>query len=226
MIFLLVVFPVLGCYLTETYLESTAESKRIASISSQIQNLEQAVQVDKQRELILARIAGVIERYNKEIDDSLRRCIADEILQAATKYGNLDVDLICAVITHESGRTWDVEIVSSAGAMGLMQIMPRTGKWLAKLENITWTSPEDILFNPTYNIRMGTRYLSYLLKIYSLEGALAAYNAGPLSADLWVENDKQNSVLYEETQEYIPRVLHLYDKFSPADSSQATMRGF
>ena len=131
----------------------------------------------------------------------------------SVKYPNLDVNLICATITHESARTWDPKVVSKAGAMGLMQIMPATGKWLSKYEGISWTGAEEVLFDPIYNIRLGTRYLSALIETYDLEGGLAAYNGGDKRVKLWLANDKADGILWPETRAYIPFVLNLYDEF-------------
>lgn len=131
----------------------------------------------------------------------------------SVKYTNLDVDLICATITHESALTWNPEIKSHAGAIGLMQIMPATGMYLARFEEITWTSAEEILEDPIYNIRMGSRYLSTLISYYDLEGGLAAYNGGEKTASRWLANNKADGILYAETRDYIPAVKKLYKKF-------------
>ncbi len=159
------------------------------------------------------RIHGIIQRFNPRMDAALVSSIAKEIYRMSIKYANLDVDLICATITHESGRTWDPEARSRAGAMGLMQIMPATGRWLARYEGIRWTSVQEVLYNPIYNIRLGTRYLSQLIENYELEGGLAAYNGGGHRARLWLANDKADGILWAETSAYIPHVLKLYDEF-------------
>ena len=89
--------------------------------------------------------------------------IANEIYKMSLKYNNLNVDLICATITHESALTWRKTIKSPVGAMGLMQIMPQTGILMAKKEGIEWKSAEKTLFDPITNIRLGCRYLSFLI---------------------------------------------------------------
>ena len=117
------------------------------------------------------------------------------------------------MITHESANTWKPDIVSPAGAMGLMQIMPVTGIFLANYEDITWTNPQDVLFNAVNNIRMGCRLLSVLIDQYGLDGALAAYNGGEKQASMWLTNGKDDNYLWKETREYIPAVLSLYDNY-------------
>lgn len=151
-----------------------------------------------------------------------RRDFANEIYEMTLKYDNLDIDLISATITHESAGTWSPTIVSPAGAMGLMQIMPATGQYLTIHEGIEWTTKKDILFNPITNIRLGSRYLSMLMAKYSLnmnredsiEAALAAYNGGERRVAYWLKRKRNYRYLYKETQKYIPRVLGLYDKFA------------
>jgi len=97
--------------------------------------------------------------------------------------------------------------------MGLMQMMPTTAIWIAHYEGISWTSPEEILFNPIYNIRIGCRYLSALIEKYGVDGGLAAYNGGEKRAALWLTSNKADGMLSAETSNYIPRVLSLYSEF-------------
>jgi soluble lytic murein transglycosylase-like protein len=118
-----------------------------------------------------------------------------EIANAAQKAG-VDPALVHAVIGVESA--YQEHAVSSKGAVGLMQVMPATGRRYG-VENLTL---------PTQNIHAGTRYLSDLMRMFNgdLTLVLAAYNAG------------ENAVLrhgrrippYPETLRYVPRVLSVY----------------
>ncbi|MCR4440454.1 MAG: transglycosylase SLT domain-containing protein [candidate division KSB1 bacterium] len=170
-------------------------------------------EVNDKYEANVQKIAAIVRRYNPKLSPERVRAIGREIYDMSIKYDNLDPDLICATITHESARTWDSTVVSAAGAMGLMQIMPATGAYLAALEGIQWTTAEEILFNPIYNIRLGCRYLSMLIDAYEVDGGLAAYNSGPKRAERWLASNRNNQVLYRETRGYIPAVLRLYDQF-------------
>jgi soluble lytic murein transglycosylase len=183
------------------------------SLSRELVDLRSAMNIDSVRQYKLQKILTIIEKFNPDLSSSDAYDIANEIYEMSVKYTNLDEDLLCAVITHESARTWDARVVSSAGAMGLMQIMPVTGFFLAEYEGISWTSPEDVIFNPIYNIRMGARYLSMLSEQYGLDGALAAYNGGERQAALWLANGKDDKYLWAETRQYIPLVMKLYDSY-------------
>jgi len=168
---------------------------------------------DMERARAEEKVLSIIDRFNPEMNPELKKRIGKEIYETSIKYDNLDVDLICATITHESGRKWDLTAHSKAGAMGLMQVMPATGTWLARREGIEWTSAEEILYDPIYNIRLGTRYLSQLIDHYELEGGLAAYNGGGRRARMWLESNKADGILWAETRAYIPHVLKLYGEF-------------
>jgi soluble lytic murein transglycosylase len=80
---------------------------------------------------------------------------------------------------HVESR-YDVFAVSEKNAMGLMQILPTTGEWLATEIGVPWNGPQT-LFDPIANVRLGVAYLSRLLERYDgdLAAALAAYNWGP-----------------------------------------------
>jgi hypothetical protein len=121
------------------------------------------------------------------------------ITQAADKF-NLDVALIKAVIKAESN--FNHQAVSRAGAKGLMQLMPQTASAL-KVEDV---------FHPGNNIEGGARYLRYLLNLYrgNLTLALAAYNAGEGA----VAKYNYGVPPYRETQNYVRRVLDLYESYS------------
>lgn len=124
------------------------------------------------------RVISVIERYNRDMDPQLKWGIAHEINNMTMRYPNLDIDLICSIITYCSRKTWYPQIFSSTGALGLMQIPPGIGKFFARYEGIVWTTEAEILLNPIYNIRIGVRYLSTLVGQYGLEDGLAVYLMG------------------------------------------------
>lgn len=121
----------------------------------------------------------------------------EKIIELAKRHGKhygIDARLVQAVIEVESG--YRVNAVSSAGAEGLMQIMPGTQKDLGVLDS----------FDPSDNIRAGVLYLKMMLDRFgTLPLALAAYNAGPRRVE------EYNGIPpFPETQEYVKKVLGRY----------------
>lgn len=189
------------------------QKEKINQLQHVLSNIKMVTQIDNVRRFSIRKIVAIINRYNFEMEINLKFKIAEEIYKMSIKYSNLDLELICATITHESAKTWDPEIVSHAGAMGLMQIMPTTGIYLAVEEGIPWHTAEDVLFNPIDNIRLGCRYLSLLIANYSVDGGLAAYNGGMKRAEQWLLNERADGILYEETAFYVPSILKIYDEY-------------
>lgn len=130
------------------------------------------------------------------------------------KQYNLDTAIVCAVINTES--RYQHNAISSAGAQGLMQLMPSTAQYLADELNIELKN----LFLVDVNIHLGCYYLRKLLNKYDdIFVALCAYNAGPNTVDGWLNNTKysQNKktlklVPYAETRNYL-RKINIYRTF-------------
>lgn len=114
---------------------------------------------------------------------------ADLIDTMATRHG-VDPHLVRAVIQVESG--YQPRARSSKGAMGLMQLMPRTARRYAV------KNPYD----PTANIEAGIRHLKALLERFELSVALAAYNAGETAVERF-----GGIPPYQEARDYVSRIL-------------------
>lgn len=212
---ILIVFITTASFSYKYFTVEEAKEK-INHIEKSMTDLRSTMNLDSKRQYEVQRIIKIIEQYNDQMSAEQKYAIADEIYKMSLKYSNLNVDLICATITHESALTWRHDVVSPKGAMGLMQIMPQTGQQLAKEEGIPWTSAEKVLFDPIINIRLGCRYLSNLVHQYEIDGGLAAYNGGEKRAALWIKNRNHKtdwSILWEETRTYVPAILKLYEKF-------------
>lgn len=110
---------------------------------------------------------------------------------------SVEVPLVLAVIWAES--KFDSNAVSSAGACGLMQLMPSTASWIAEKE-----CGESELFDPEFNIRTGVKYLSYLKSKFGGDYVLAAYNAGEGNVAKWL--NLGGEIKFSETRTYIKRV--------------------
>ena len=189
------------------------EEIKLQEIEKFVPKFHGFIAVDRSRTLALNKVLTIVRKYNPRLDEVLRGKIAGLIYEMTIKYQNLDIDLICATITHETAFTWRQNIRSPAGAMGLMQLMPYTGRDLSEELGLTWTNKKDILYNPLHNIRLGCRYLSMLIDNYDIDGGLAAYNGGEWRARKWLASGRDHEVLFEETRRYIPAVLALYDSF-------------
>lgn len=122
---------------------------------------------------------------------------------------------------------FDAIVQSGAGALGLMQVMPGTGRDTAARLEIDFEL-DRLLSDPAYNAVLGAGYLEYLTELYGNNPVLiaAAYNAGPSRADAWIERfgdprdarvdviDWIEAVPFEETRNYIMRVtesLRIYE---------------
>ena len=127
-----------------------------------------------------------------------------QLSDASTAYG-VDLNLIKAVAASESA--FNPNAVSPKGAVGLMQVMPATARQYGVMAEPGATVARK-LTNPELNIHTGTKYLSYLLRLYGgrVELALAAYNAGE-GAVLKAGNQIPD---YKETQDYVRKVLAVY----------------
>lgn len=190
-----------------------SDERELVKFEASLKKLQAFVKADTERQVKQEKVIRIIDSFNPSMPLEMKQEIAGEIYNMSIKYPNLDVELLCATITHESARTWDPSVASRAGAIGLMQIMPATGEWLANYENFKWQSAEETLVNPIYNIRMGSRYLSALIETYELDGGLAAYNGGEKRVGMWLAQNKLDSILWPETRKYVPSVLELYEEF-------------
>ena len=134
--------------------------------------------------------------------------------ETAEKY-DLEPELVWAVIREESHFRHDA--VSSAGAIGLMQIMPPTGKDIASRLGLSII--EDDLLNPEINIKFGSFYVHSMLNMFEgdIDKALAAYNGGAGNVKKWMTSnigtlaeDFPTAITFRETQEYITKVRNSY----------------
>jgi soluble lytic murein transglycosylase-like protein len=129
-----------------------------------------------------------------------------EMLARAGQQHNLDVDLLASVVKEESAG--NARAVSSAGAQGLMQLMPGTAAQLGVHDS----------FQPDQNVRGGSSYLDALLTRYNdnLALALAAYNAGPDAVAKY-----HGIPPYHQTRVYVARVIHEFNRRVLAREAQA-----
>lgn len=129
---------------------------------------------------------------------------------------------VAAVILCES--SYRPQAVSNVGAMGLMQIMPETGKWIAQKLDVEDVYTDDSLFDPETNIRFGCWFLSYLMEKYDgdMTRTTAAYHAGEGTVKKWLQEEENSpdgvnlsSIPSSVTNNYVKKVLHAYEKYKP-----------
>ena len=139
----------------------------------------------------------------------------EHIVSAHARNYDLDPALLAAVIYAES--RFDPDVESSAGAVGLMQLLPETAKGIALRTGGERFVVSD-LRDPEINVRYGSWYLDYLRVRYhgDMHLALAAYHAGQGNVDEWLAQG--GGIAFPETQEYVDeveRVKRVYAKAYP-----------
>ena len=137
------------------------------------------------------------------------------VVDNSAKTHGVEPALVRAIIQQESG--WKTDAVSSKGAQGLMQLMPKTASGLGVTD----------AFDAEQNINGGTKYIADMLKRYGgdVEKALAAYNAGPARVPVEGELDfnKFPKKVREQTEPYVKNVMALYRKYQ-GEARQAQER--
>jgi soluble lytic murein transglycosylase len=124
----------------------------------------------------------------------------------------LDPYLVASLIRQESA--FNPNAVSRANAVGLMQLLPKVGKSVAKQEKLKKFDTQE-LFTPAINMQLGTRYFRIMVdKFDSFEYALAAYNAGSDRVQDWMGQGKYRdpqefveSIPFTETREYVQNIM-------------------
>ncbi len=135
-----------------------------------------------------------------------------EAVTTLAKIQGIDRAWVYAILRQESAFMADAK--SQVGARGLMQLMPKTAKEMAKDLSETIEFPDD-LYQPELNIKLGTSYLNKVYRQLQENPVLAtaAYNAGPWRVQAWLPEKTQaadiwiETVPFHETREYLKRVL-------------------
>lgn len=131
---------------------------------------------------------------------------------------SLDPFLIAAVIRVES--KFDPHARSKRGAIGLMQLMPDTARWVAEQVGVPFSV--DYLYLPEYNIRLGCWYLANLGQEFGkdLVVTLAAYNGGRGNVRKWLEDGlwtgevhRVDEIPFSETRQFVKKVLRDYQMY-------------
>ena len=146
-----------------------------------------------------------------------------QTIKAESAKNNLDPYLVASLIRQES--EFDHTVVSYANAWGLMQLLPSTGKQMARAEGIKNFQTSQLM-DPALNIRFGTRYLRQLMDKFGgqPEYALAAYNAGDNRVEDWRANGPYGgmdefveSIPFTQTREYVQAILRNVEIYRSLD---------
>lgn len=169
----------------------------------------------------------VAKRLSWRIPEEARSCIPAQIysllyprsymslIYSFAEANDVEPELIVSIIRQES--IFNPKIVSPAGAIGLMQIMPYTGEEIAN--DLKETFVLDSLYHPSVNVRYGSYYIKKLLTIFNgnLILAVAGYNGGPHNAKKWNAQNSDDGfdmfiedIGFSETRKYVKKVLGNY----------------
>jgi soluble lytic murein transglycosylase len=137
-----------------------------------------------------------------------------ERIVAYSRSNGVDAATVSAIAFAES--RFNPKACSHKGALGLMQIIPSTGEWIARQLNWPSFSKRD-LFDPEKNLAIGIWYLAYLERNFNNEYlALASYNAGSRHVSRWLNEGiwdgnkvKVEQIPFPETKKYVLRILVL-----------------
>ena len=162
--------------------------------------------------------AGIYFGYSYFMEQAYPLRYEDIVTREAEKY-DIDPALVYGVIRSES--SFRPEVVSHAGAIGLMQLTPENFDWLQKKINDGEHMASERLKEPEVNIAYGVFFLSLLKERFQNEREmLAAYNAGMGAVSRWLEDGEYSTdgqtlsaIPYPETEAYIERVLQSRDMY-------------
>jgi soluble lytic murein transglycosylase len=149
----------------------------------------------------------------------------------SAKVFNVDPYFVKGLIRQES--LFNAQVQSRAGAIGLMQIMPETGRALYANSKNKEPFTTEILFNPETNIQLGVQYIDQLNKRFKKNKThiLISYNAGPHNLKKWLKRFSHlqdpdvfiESIPYPETRKYVKKVLRNYGIYQSLYPSQTPL---
>ena len=182
------------------------QSRVIAGFERKVQQLESGLAFDSRRRRLLLGMRDHIMKVNPRVSLGDAYRYAELAIDVSEKYPVVDPLLLLAIGTIES--RYDPQATSSAGARGLYQIWPSTGRLL--LRSLGWDYDESSLYDPVKNSHAAALYLDILFSTYNdPQLVLAEYNGGPLNAGYYRAGVQ---ALSPETRGYVPQVMALHQK--------------
>ena len=143
-----------------------------------------------------------------------------ELISQYAKEYELDPYLVQSIMRCESSN--NPTALSDAGAIGLMQIMPDTGTWIAHKLDLDSVYTQDMLKDPEKNIEFGCWYLHFLSGRFNgnVMQMIAAYNTGHGSVEDWLndprfsQNGELTTIPFEQTARYYEKVTTAYENYT------------
>lgn len=151
----------------------------------------------------------------------------DKFVSESSKSFEVPKDMVWAIMRAESAFKRDA--ISPVGALGLMQVMPKTGEKISELMGERGFAPQTLL-EPPVAIRLGTRYLQRLSRTFESNRALmaAGYNAGPHRVKTWLNrfgtlelDEFIEHIPFLETRNYVKKVITNYQVYASLYSNQS-----
>ena len=167
--------------------------------------------------IILSVLIGILAQFfTGSLDKKFHPREFCEYVEKYSEEYRVPEPIIYAVIKCES--SFDSAAVSKSGAIGLMQLMPKTFAYLT--EKLGDNYEEGMLYDPKTNIKYGTYYLSMLYERFGIwETVFAAYNCGPSRVNGWIEDGKVtesgrlSEIPIAQTAAYVEKVKTAKEKY-------------
>jgi len=172
-----------------------------------IQQLDSGIDPILKRQSAILKYRDVILEVNNSIPIDQAYTISSDNYDLSQKYG-IDPNLLLALQRQES--RFNAKAISPMGARGLNQIMPSTGRLLARA--LGWSYSDDLLFDTRSSTEMACLYIQTSQLTYaSNEAVLATYNGGFKQAHYYIT---KSSRLSSETRDYVKKVMKYYRELS------------
>jgi soluble lytic murein transglycosylase-like protein len=185
---------------------ATLESRLVDSNERLLELHAQLAFASTRRQHVLG-LRDEIQRARPGLDVEKVHNYAEWVVRVAEKYPGIDPAVLVAIGIVES--RYDADAESDAGARGLYQILPSTGRLLAR--SLGWEYSDEMLFDPRTNTELAAYYLELLSATHDddVRLMLAEYNGGPANA---AHYQSGSSELADETRQYVPKVLEAYER--------------
>ena len=181
--------------------------ERMKSFEMALTKMGTGISLDNQRKAKISKATEMILSRNKKLPQEVAMNYAELFVDEADKYTNFDFVLLISIASQESA--FNSHANSETGAKGLMQVMPMTAMDMCEYLHMTYI--DTMLYDPKYNIRIGTKYVNNLMSAFNnIEHVISGYNAGETGAKRYIAYRKgtgPKTSVAEENLKYVPAVL-------------------